>query len=318
MRAAGITKHALLTCQTLRIMDLKISTPANFNFRRTVMSHGWCVLPPFAFDEPTWVLTRVLDLGETRPITITISGERDGMLIKTSRKTGRRAAEKILRDVRHMFRLDEDMAGFYQATTSDPEFAWIAREGAGRLLRSPTVFEDLVKMICTTNCSWALTEKMVHGLVNELGRESDDGRKAFPTPEAMAKKTEKFYRDRIRSGYRAPYLKELAVRVASGSLDVESWLRSDLPHQEFMKQLKGVKGVGNYAAENLMKLIGRYDGLALDSWTRAQFFKTRNNGRKASDKKIARFYARFDSWQGLALWCDMTKHWLDPATPGDW
>ena len=74
----------------------------------------------------------------------------------------------------------------------------------------------------------------------------------------------------------------------------------------------------NYAAENLLKLIGRYDGLALDSWTRAQFFKTRNNGRKATDKKIARFYRRFDSWQGLALWCDMTKDWLDPATPGDW
>jgi 3-methyladenine DNA glycosylase/8-oxoguanine DNA glycosylase len=299
-------------------MDLKISTPANFNFRRTVMSHGWCVLPPFAFDEPTWVLTRVLELGETRPITIKISGERGGILIKTSRKAGRRAAEKILRDVRHMFRLDEDMAAFYEATTSDPEFAWIAREGAGRLLRSPTVFEDLVKMICTTNCSWALTEKMVQGLVNELGRESDDGRKAFPTPEDMAKKNEKFYRERIRAGYRAPYLQELAVRVASGSLDVESWLQSDLPHHEFMKQLKGVKGVGNYAAENLLKLIGRYDGLALDSWTRAQFFKTRNNGRKATDKKIARFYRRFDSWQGLALWCDMTKDWLDPATPGDW
>jgi N-glycosylase/DNA lyase len=299
-------------------MDLKISAPPNFNFRRTVMSHGWCVLPPFAFDESNWILTRVLDLGESRPITITISGSRGEILIKTSRRTGRRAAEKIVRDVRHMFRLDENMAGFYEATASDPEFTWIAKEGAGRLLRSPTVFEDLVKMICTTNCSWALTEKMVQGLVNELGSESDDGRKSFPTAEAMARKTEKFYRERIRAGYRSPYLKELATRVASGSLNVESWLQSELPHHEFMKELKGVKGVGNYAAENLLKLIGRYDGLALDSWTRAQFFKTRNKGRVASDKKIARFYARFNSWQGLALWCDMTRHWLEPETLGHW
>jgi 3-methyladenine DNA glycosylase/8-oxoguanine DNA glycosylase len=167
-------------------------------------------------------------------------------------------------------------------------------------------------MICTTNCSWALTEKMVSGLVNELGRESSDGRKFFPNAEAMASKSEKFFRDKIRSGYRGPYLKELAQRVASGSLNVESWLTSELPLDELMKEMKSVKGVGNYAAENLLKLIGRYDGLALDSWTRAQFARARNSGRAASDKKISRFYARFTSWRGLVLWCDMTRHWLDP------
>jgi 3-methyladenine DNA glycosylase/8-oxoguanine DNA glycosylase len=299
-------------------MDIKISTPPNFNFRRTVMSHGWCVLPPFAFDEASWTLVRVLDVDQAKPVTATINGTRGEIAIRTSRRLSQKAAGKVVRDVRHMFRLDDDMTDFYQAVAGDPEFAWIASEGAGRLLRSPTVFEDLVKMICTTNCSWALTEKMVHALVNELGKESNDGRKAFPTAEAMAQKSEKFFRDRIRSGYRAPYFKELAQRVSSGELDVESWMRSDLPVTELLKEMKSVKGVGNYAAENLLKLIGRYDGLALDSWTRAQFFKIRNNGRVASDKKIARFYARFDSWRGLALWCDMTRHWLEPDTLGQW
>src|SRR5260370_35068872 len=42
-----------------------------------------------------------------------------------------------------------------------------------------------------------------------------------------------------------------------------------------MKVMKGVKGVGPYAAENVLKLLGRYDGLALDSWTRAKFFSDR-------------------------------------------
>ncbi len=107
-------------------------------------------------------------------------------------------------------------------------------------------------------------------------------------------------------------MKELAQRVASGSLNVEDWLTSEVPADELIKEMKSVKGVGNYAAENLLKLIGRYDGLALDSWTRAQFARARNSGRAASDKKIARFYARFASWRGLVLWCDMTRHWLDP------
>jgi len=295
-------------------MDLKISTPPTFSFRRTVRSHGWYALPPFEFEESTWTLVRVLDVAQTKPVTVKIAATRGGILIKPSRRVSKKAADRIVRDVRHMFRLDDDMTDFYQAMTAEPEFAWIATEGAGRLLRSPTVFEDLVKMICTTNCSWALTEKMVQGLVNELGQESDDGRKAFPRAEALAQKPEKFFRDKIRAGYRAPYLKELANRVASGELNPESWLSSDLPVAELLKEMKGVKGVGNYAAENLLKLIGRYDGLALDSWTRAQFYKSRNNGRVAHDKKIAKFYARFNSWRGLALWCEMTPAWLEPET----
>jgi len=299
-------------------MKITIKTPSDFNFRRTVLSHGWCVLPPFEFDKLDWKLVRVLGAGQARPVTVTVSATKSTVEVSASRRLGKKTAENVVRDVRHMLRLDDDMLPFYQAVAADSEFQWIANEGAGRLLRSPTVFEDLVKMICTTNCSWALTEKMVHALVNELGHESDDGRKSFPAAEAMAKRPTRFFRDRIRAGYRAPYLKELAQRVASGHLDVESWLTSDLPHNELMKELKSVKGVGNYAAENLLKLIGRYDGLALDSWTRAQFARARNHGRTASDKKISRFYSRFNSWRGLALWCDMTRHWLDPENVGKW
>src|SRR5437588_491602 len=297
-------------------MDITIKTPNNFNFRRTVLSHGWCALPPFYFDKKRWTLFRVL--GSEKPITAKILARNGAIKVTLSRRLGREAAQKIAREVRHMFRLDDDLSEFYQAVEAEPEFVWISNEGAGRLLRSPTVFEDLVKMICTTNCSWALTDKMVNGLVNELGTASDDGRKSFPSAAAMDAASAAFYRDTIRAGYRSPYLKELAQRVASGELDVESWLTTDASLSNLMKEIKSVKGVGNYAAENLLKLIGRYDGLALDSWARAQFAKARNSGRVASDKKILRFYSRFHSWRGLALLCDMTREWLDPGNVAKW
>jgi 3-methyladenine DNA glycosylase/8-oxoguanine DNA glycosylase len=293
-------------------MDITIKTPRDFNFRRTVLSHGWCALQPFEFDQQRWTLIRVLDCGQGVLATVEISSTPRGINVHTSPRVGKKAAARIERDVRHMFRLDDDLSKFYQAMIGDPDFAWVAHEGAGRLLRSPTVFEDLVKMICTTNCSWALTEKMVSGLVQEVGRESADGHKSFPTAAAMAERPARFFRDQIRSGYRAPYLAELAQRVASGSLNVEAWLTTELPLNDLIKEIKSVKGVGNYAAENLLKLIGRYDGLALDSWTRATFARLRNHGRVASDKKISRFYSRFNSWRGLALWCDLTRDWLNP------
>jgi 3-methyladenine DNA glycosylase/8-oxoguanine DNA glycosylase len=292
-------------------MEFTIETSRNFDFKRTVMSHGWCALLPYEIDRENWKLTRVIELGEEPPVTVLITGGKRSLNVNVSRRIGKRAEQKVIRDIRHALRLDDDMTSFYRAMKADQRFEWIVDQGAGRLLRSPTVFEDLVKMICTTNCSWALTVKMVTGLVQKLGREVGDGRRTFPTAEVMARMPVKFYNDEVRAGYRAPYLKELAERVASGELDVESWLTSELPTKELIKELKVVKGVGNYAAENLLKLLGRYDGLALDSWTRARFYELHNKGRKANDKKIARYYAGFKEWQGLALWCDVTRDWLD-------
>lgn len=291
-------------------MELEIPTPRNFNFRRTVISHGWYGLLPFSLNTEKWELTRVIDAGPKPPVTIVLTAPKGHVRVETSRAVNKSETSIILRDARHILRLDDDLQSFYLSIAGDPEFGWIGKQGAGRLLRSPTVFEDLVKMICTTNCSWALTVKMVTGLVQNLGRETNDGRRSFPTAEAMAAMPADFYVNEVRAGYRASYLKELADRVASRELDVEQWAKSDLPTAELVKQIKGVKGAGNYAAENLLKLLGRYDGLALDSWTRMRFFQIRNNGRKATDKKIARYYSRFNEWRGLALWCDVTRDWL--------
>jgi 3-methyladenine DNA glycosylase/8-oxoguanine DNA glycosylase len=43
-----------------------------------------------------------------------------------------------------MFRLDEDLSAFYGLVGDDPELGWCVA-GAGRMLRAPTVFEDVVK-----------------------------------------------------------------------------------------------------------------------------------------------------------------------------
>jgi 3-methyladenine DNA glycosylase/8-oxoguanine DNA glycosylase len=152
---------------------------------------------------------------------------------------------------------------------------------------------------------------MVTGLVHHLGHETNDGRKSFPTPQRMADAPLEFYSGVMRAGYRAPYFKELAERVAGGELDVEGWMVSELATPALKRELKRVKGVGDYAADTLLRLIGRYDGLALDSWVRGKFARLRGRGGVATDEKIARYYARFKEWRGLALWCDMTRDWME-------
>lgn len=293
-------------------MQITIDVPPGFDYRRTVLSHGWRELLPLEFDEEGWTVRIVLEAGLAEPVTGQIAWD-DGALQVTvpGRPLSRRVAYEVKRQVRHIMRLDDDLSGFHAVMSREPGFDWIGKQGAGRMLRSPTVFEDLVKTMCTTNCSWALTEKMVAGLVNNLGRPARDGRRSFPTVEAMAAQDETFYREVIKAGYRAPYFVELAQRITSGELEVESWLTSKKSTADLKKEMKQVKGVGDYAAENLLKLVGRYDVLALDSWVRPKFIRVRNNGRKCTDKKIERYYSRFGEWRGLALWCDMTRDWIE-------
>jgi 3-methyladenine DNA glycosylase/8-oxoguanine DNA glycosylase len=287
---------------------LFLQTPKNFAYRRTVWSHGWYQLLPFEFVEETWTLGAVVDCG--RPIFVEINEAENGLQILMDERIDVPQEAKILQAVRHIFRLDDDLSNFYKLTKNEKHLAWVARQNAGRMLRSATVFEDLVKTICTTNCNWAMTKIMVTNLVNKLGEVSADGKKAFPTPQAMAKMPVEFYQQEIRAGYRAAYFKELAEKIAEGKLNVESWLDTDLPTKQLKKEIKQVKGVGNYAAENLLKLLGRYDGLALDSFLRGEFYKKYNQGNICDDKQIESAYEKYGDWRGLVMWLDMTEKWL--------
>jgi N-glycosylase/DNA lyase len=290
-----------------KVLALKL--PPHFSFRHAVYGHGWCDLPPFRLDEDKWELTYVFKGGKSaRPFTATMRESAGNLLIETSAPKADEAA--LLRDIRHILRMDDDMDPFYRLLDDQPELRWVSQVKAGRLLRSPTVWEDLVKTICTTNCSWGLTKSMVSRLVDALGEPASDGKRAFPTVAAMAGVSADFYRNETRAGYRSPYFLELAESVATGKVDPESWLHSELPTPELKKEMKKVKGVGDYAAENLLKLVGRYDGLALDSWLRGQFYKKHNNAKACSDKKIERHYRNFGEWKGLAMWCDMTERWF--------
>jgi len=284
-----------------------IDVPENFSFRATVYSHGWCELAPFSLDTENWQLSYVFSDGKS-VVPAVICEERNKLRIDLA--SSKIKPEKIVRDTRHILRLDDDLSGLYTAVADNERLAWVAHRRAGRLLRSPTVWEDLVKTICTTNCSWALTKIMVNNLVDKLGADAGKGKHAFPVPQEMASQDEQFYRIEIKAGYRAPYFIELAEKVASGELNPESWLNSDLPTAELKKEMKKVKGVGDYAAENLLKLVGRYDGLALDSWLRSQFYKNHNNGRACKDIKIERHYKKYGEWRGLVIWCDMTEKWI--------
>jgi 3-methyladenine DNA glycosylase/8-oxoguanine DNA glycosylase len=268
------------------------------DFRRTLASHGVADLLPNRLDEEQWTFATVLPIGG-RPRPVTLRQGRPGY----AQVDG--ADKRALAVIRHMLRLDEDLSRFYALVDGDPDLAWVTT-GAGRMIRSPTVFEDVVKTVCTTNCAWSATVRMVTALVEHLGI---DGR-TFPSPQAMADAPADFYGDVARAGYRGPYLQAIARGVADGTLDLEALDgRSDLTDDEVAARLLALPGVGPYAAAHVMMLLGRYGRLILDSWTRPKYARLARR-KTVKDSTIERRFRRYKDFAGLAFWLYLTRDWV--------
>ena len=282
-----------------------------FELRLCLHGHGWIALAPHHFDEATERWHTALRLGN-RVVDATVQ-QVDGQRLrvqlhaKTRLSTSQLATARA--QLRHMMRLDEDLAEFYAMCAPDPQRSWIAERGAGRLLRSATVCEDLMKLLFTTNTSWAATEHMTSNLVEALGSKSPSGKRAFPTAKQCLRE-EDFYRDVVRCGYRASAALALAEHFARGQLSDETFMTPQ-PSEELWRRLGGLRGFGPYAAGQAMRLCGHYDRLAIDSWCRATLQTMAGRKSPPTDRTIERRYAEMAPYQGLAMWCDLTASWHD-------
>jgi N-glycosylase/DNA lyase len=275
---------------------------------RTLLSHGVAELPPNTVAPDGSSLETVLAArGRAWVVRVVASGDARARLELPDSAP----VDELARTVRHMLRLDDDLSGFYARAAEDPELAWAAA-GAGRMLRAPTVFEDVVKTICTTNCTWAATVRMVTALVGELGIEAAPGRRTFPAPEAMAAAGDDFYAGVAKAGYRGAYLRTIAGEVAEGRLDLEALADPALPDAEVTERLLALPGVGPYACAHVMMLLGRYRTLILDSWTRPTYRRLAGRPR-VTDKGIERAFRRYREYAGLAFWLMLTRDWVPAA-----
>ncbi len=280
-----------------------------------VRSHGWYGLPPLRWDEDAGVFSFAYALRSDTPVTVRVRqvGDRLRGTAEATTPLSRADVDDVKATVRRCLRLDEDLAEFYAMTAADERYAWVNVVGAGRILRAPTPYEDLVKILCTTNCSWALTESMVGKLVDRLGFDAPGGYRSFPTAAAMARKRPAFYRDVIRAGYRADYMAKISRAVARGDVNPDAW-SSASDADGLRAELLALPGIGPYAAAHLLRLSGHYDDHGIDSWVREKHRRMYGLKRPPKDAAIVRKYRGFGRFAGLALWMDHTRDWHVPGS----
>jgi N-glycosylase/DNA lyase len=241
---------------------------------------------------------------------------RDGML----HIAGAPPSDELTKRMTRMFQLDVDVAEFVAMTRSSPAHAWVEPAGFGRLLCGATVWEDAVKVICTTNVTWRQTVRMVDLLVAKCGRGG-----AFPSQADVARFSEEELKEECRLGYRAKSIRELALvssraksrdplrlhedrSVGGGSLD---FARDDT--MALYRHYLQYPGIGPYAAAHLLAMDGRHDFIAVDTEFRRFVRQRYHGGRAVSDAAMLRRYAKWGRWKYLAYWSELVAEALQPV-----
>ena len=294
---------------------LRLAVDPPFSLWAAALLHGWHALAPFGWLPDSETLERVdrLPSGAVytvrlRPAPDLVDGRRAIDLEARPAPSATDARELAAR-ARRMLRLDEDLTDFHARCRQLDLLRPVAEVGAGRLLRSPDLWEDAVKGICTTNVTWQRTQSMVAALT-VLGPAPDGAPSgAFPTPEEVLAAGEDFLIEQAGAGYRARSILRLAEGVADGAIDLTAPDHPDASSAERLAALEALPGIGPVTAGYLAMLLGSYDTLVLDSSTRD--FAVRTFGPAAADPdRLARHYTGFGRWRALAFWC---QRWVTGA-----
>lgn len=294
---------------------LTIQPPPDFDLARDVCSYGYFLLEPNHWDPAARTLARGLALPDG-PAGVVIDQRRAGLRARFDRTLSRAEQTAARAMIARMLALDttaDELAEFHRA---DPRWE---ESGRGRLFRSPTLFEDVIKTVTSCNVSWPSTITMNRRLCEVLGARSSSGLWSFPTPAKLARARPETLRARCRVGYRDARIVALARMFRSGEID-EAWLTDPAtPDDEVFAFLLELPGIGPYAAGNVMQLLGRYSRLALDteSLRHARAVLGMEGTDAALMKRLAAHYEPFGRHRFRSYWFELWSFYESRRGPAD-
>lgn len=284
-------------------MRVRLAARSPFQLQTVVNSHGWIQLAPFAATEGGG-LRYVTRLSSGRVTAVAVEAIADGVAAEVEDELDSAESASLNAQLSWMLGLEQDFSEFYALARQEPKLAQMAARAQGRVLRSPTLFEDVIKTMLTVNTTWSGTIRMNAALVRQYGSPwpGDPTRHAFPTPEQLADLDEPTLRATVKAGFRTPYILGLARAVAAGDLDLEGLKSAEFSTPDLKKRLLAIKGIGDYAAANLLMILGRYDHIPIDSWALKVVSYEWPMDRPAERQDVENAFARWGAWKGLAFW----------------
>jgi 3-methyladenine DNA glycosylase/8-oxoguanine DNA glycosylase len=281
-----------------------LAAPPGYSLAATIAAHGWYRLAPYRYDDDADALSTTWDLGGAAPVDVALDA-RDGEVVLTPGRALSAAERKALAArAAYALAFDADVSDLHRLCRAEPRLRWIARRGMGRLLRGGDLFEDALKTLLTTNCTWTQTIAMVGRVVSLAGTPAPrSGNRAFPTPAAVRALGARGLAEEVKVGYRARAVLELCDRAEGGDLSALPTLAPTAAR----KAIRGWFGFGPYAAASLLQLLGRNDEVVVDSWAVAQAKKHYFAGKRCTPAAIRKLYARYGAEAARVAWFDLNR-----------
>jgi len=262
------------------VPTLTITPPSDYLLARDACSYGYFLLAPNHWRVETGRFeTAMLLPGGAVAVRVTQVLKGGGrakpgaaLRVWTSRAMDAQDRARCRARLVRSLRLDEPSSVIAAFHVLDPRWK---PTGRGRLMRSGTLFEDMVRTVTSCNVAWPNTVNMNRQLCRHYGLSARDARQAgawpegfdhpFPAASRVARLRPGNLRGRCRVGYRDVRLVELARLVVRGAVN-EAWLADPATSEDEVRlALLELPGIGPYAAANIMQLLGRYGQIPLDS-----------------------------------------------------
>jgi len=296
---SNVTKALSLTTA----VTVQFACPANYDLYMTCHAHGWKNLAPFSWDDETGALHFSVLIDKS---SVDIECCQIRSKIKSRILAHKKLSASRLNAVRKMIYrslcLDVDTRLLMEkAEKVAPEFGALVRKGAGRLLRAPTLWEDAAKTLFTTNCTWALTQKMCKALCTEkFVQPTPSGICPFPHPQTLAAYLPERLKKLAPVGYRARYLTALAECFAKDPY-LENLESDGHDYHAADRIVRALQGFADYGCAHLLVLTGYFEKIPVDT-TVVSFLKKNYRVRKPRSF-IARHYRKWgkDRWWGYKL-----------------
>lgn len=287
-----------------------ISVPPPFGFVPTVQSHGWWELQPFSWDRDQRVLHLGLRLPGDRIAAVRLKDavERCGMFWEADESLTPAQQESAVWHIRSVFRLDENLSHFYRLCWRQECYKDLVLMGAGRILRAPTLFENLVKGICGTNIQWKQAVACINRVADLGDPVPDSALRLFPTPEQILKAGEGYLKETARLGYRAKAVRELSEMALHpdfrGPLVEQGRLRGEDLREFFLS----IPGIGPVTAHYLLVMYGEYGYLPVDSSVVDLVQKKYCKGVKPTQERIEEIYQPYGKYKALVVWYELARY----------
>ncbi|XP_010468777.1 PREDICTED: uncharacterized protein LOC104748896 [Camelina sativa] len=320
-----------------------------FDMEKAVCNHGFFMMAPNVWNPSSKSLHRPLTLSDSSSTDVTISHP-SGLSFLVIQVHGINNVSRvdealILQQVARMLRLSDkderDMVEFQQVHEA------ARKSGFGRIFRSPSLFEDMVKSILLCNSDWGKTllmasrlcklqSKLADGTVRPLSVSKK--RKLnpkpwmaangnFPSAKEIASLDKDVINEHCKLGYRANQIVNLAKKVENGSLNLEKMEKGEMEVDEVVGKLKKLKGFGPFASATVLMCMGYYHLVPSDTETLRLLREVHENeecSKETLEKAAQSFYDRFSPFQCLAYWFDLIQNYetklgkLSKLSPSDY